>query len=579
MIEVRVSEDGMLAEVAVVPEMDEDLTEELVKNHLRLEGVQAGIDDDMIFKMLRDHLYGQMLPVAKGKPPVAGKDAYYTYTFEPDEDDRLPRIREDGSVDYSMVIKNVEQGALLAEYHPETNGNYGYNVFAKAIAPERGKALPPLLCKNVRKDENQYYAEKNGYVTMSENSIAIEGILEIDGDADFNSGDIKFNGDIHVRGSIVGGIRVWAEGSVIIDGVIEDARVTAGQDIIVSRGIHGQGTHKDGVLQKEDITVVDAKGNLTTKFIDHAFAKTGGDIIMDYAISSVIEAGGMVTARGTKGTIVGGTVSALKGVDTDKLGNQAELATEIKVGDNPKLGEAILAAKAQVKNLEEKLAGYPGDAKPDYLQKMLEVTRRQLWEAEQKKRENQIAPIIVHDIICSNVKLLLGTAWAPNMAGKNRLELRNINGRILCKPIGTYSRSELTVGIIDAQSEVVAVEKFRILVIDDDARLLRTVNGILAEDYQVAVAKNGAAARNYLQKRMVDLILLDYMMPDENGVEVLQSFRAWDKTENIPVVFLTGLSDKKKIMECLSLRPAGYIVKPVDREKLLTKLKAILGEK
>ena len=124
-----------------------------------------------------------------------------------------------------------------------------------------------------------------------------------------------------------------------------------------------------------------------------------------------------------------------------------------------------------------------------------------------------------------------------------------------------------------------AVEKSKVLVIDDDARLLRTVHGILEEYYHVAVAKNGASARQFLKKRMVDLILLDYMMPDENGVEVLKSLRAWNKTENIPVVFLTGLNDRKKIMECLSLRPAGYIVKPVDRTKLLAKLRAILGEK
>lgn len=579
MIEVAVSKDGMMAEVAVAPEADEPLTEEIIKDNLRLEGVQAGINDEEIARILRDSVFGVMVPVAKGKPPVAGKDAYYEYFFETDVDNGLPRIREDGSVDYSRVIMNVEAGDLLAKYYPETNGNFGYNVFAKTIAPEKGKPLPPLVCKNVRNEDNCYYADKSGYVTLHDNAISIEGILEINKDADYNTGDLRFNGDIHVSGNIAGGIKVWAEGNVIVDGVIEDAKVSAGKDIIVSRGIHGQGTNKDEEHPEADITSVEAKGDLKTKFIDHAFAKAGGDIVMDYSMNCSIEAGGKVTAHGSKGAIVGGSISALKGIEADKLGNHAELATDIKVGENPKMEEKVSTAKQQVKELEEKLANYPNDSKPDYLVKMLEVARKQWQEAEREKRMNLTAPIIVHDMIYPNVKMFLGAAWAPDMAGRNRLELRNINGRVLSKSIGGFTEKELTSYYVDSSAEVVAVEKFKILVIDDDARLLRTVHGILEEQYHVAVAKNGAAARQYLKKHMVDLILLDYMMPDENGVEVLKSLRAWNKTEKIPVVFLTGLSDKKKIIECLSLRPAGYIVKPVDREKILTKLRAILGEK
>ena len=240
-----------------------------------------------------------------------------------------------------------------------------------------------------------------------------------------------------------------------MDGVIEDAKVSAGKDIIVSQGIHGQGTHED--ISQEDITMVEAKGSLKTKFIDHAFAKAGGDILMDYALNCVIEAGGKVTAHGTRGVIAGGNISAFQGVEADKLGNQAELGTEIKVGESAKVEEMIAVARQKIKEVEEKLAGYPGDLKPEYLLKMLEITRKQMKEAEMTKWQSLTAPIIVHNMVYPNVKLLMGTAWAPDMTGKSRMELRNINGRILSKPIGAYTQEEITAHYVDSDAEVVAV--------------------------------------------------------------------------------------------------------------------------
>ena len=107
-----------------------------------------------------------------------------------------------------------------------------------------------------------------------------------------------------------------------------------------------------------------------------------------------------------------------------------------------------------------------------------------------------------------------------------------------------------------------------ILVVDDDPRVLRLIR-IYLEDYQVAVATSGRVAIKYLENKTVDLILLDYEMPGEDGVEVLKKLRANPKTKDIPVVFLTGVADKKRIQEVLKLNPQGYVLKPVLRNKLL----------
>ena len=115
-----------------------------------------------------------------------------------------------------------------------------------------------------------------------------------------------------------------------------------------------------------------------------------------------------------------------------------------------------------------------------------------------------------------------------------------------------------------------------ILVVDDDSRVLRLMKEYLAKRYDVATAINGKVALKFLETKETDLVLLDYEMPDENGASVLEKLRASEKTKDLPVVFLTGVTDKKKIREVLALRPQGYLLKPIDMEKLSSTIKGVL---
>ncbi len=66
-------------------------------------------------------------------------------------------------------------------------------------------------------------------------------------------------------------------------------------------------------------------------------------------------------------------------------------------------------------------------------------------------------------------------------------------------------------------------------------------------------------------------------MPDMNGAEVLKALRENPLTATIPVVFLTGVNDTAKIQKALRLKPNGYLLKPIDKNVLLSKIKEILG--
>jgi CheY-like chemotaxis protein len=120
-------------------------------------------------------------------------------------------------------------------------------------------------------------------------------------------------------------------------------------------------------------------------------------------------------------------------------------------------------------------------------------------------------------------------------------------------------------------------QKKHILIVDDDIRVLKMMKEVLKNEYDTAVAINGDIAMKFLENHGTDLILLDYMMPGENGKEVLERIRQNPQYYDIPVFFLTGMSDAEKVQECLALRPQGYMLKPVKQFELLRRVKEILG--
>ena len=117
-------------------------------------------------------------------------------------------------------------------------------------------------------------------------------------------------------------------------------------------------------------------------------------------------------------------------------------------------------------------------------------------------------------------------------------------------------------------------EKRKILIVDDDIKILRVMNAYLSNKYDVAIVKNGRGAMQYLRTNMPDLILLDYIMPMEDGPEVYRKIKLVDRLRKIPIFFLTGVSDSKKVRKALELKPEGYILKPIKRDQLIKRLES-----
>ncbi|MBN3906863.1 MAG: EAL domain-containing protein [Nostoc sp. NMS1] len=113
-----------------------------------------------------------------------------------------------------------------------------------------------------------------------------------------------------------------------------------------------------------------------------------------------------------------------------------------------------------------------------------------------------------------------------------------------------------------------------ILIVDDMADNLRVLSSILTkEGYNVRKALNWQMALTATQTVLPDLILLDIMMPEVDGYEICQAFKAWELTADIPVIFISALDDVFDKVKAFRVGGVDYITKPFEFQEVLVRVK------
>jgi CheY-like chemotaxis protein len=116
-----------------------------------------------------------------------------------------------------------------------------------------------------------------------------------------------------------------------------------------------------------------------------------------------------------------------------------------------------------------------------------------------------------------------------------------------------------------------------VMVVDDESLFRELIIDILEEsDFRATAAESGQLALNKLRIRPPNLILLDYQMPGLNGLDTLRKIKADSSLGNIPVIMLTGDSEKIIVRECIMAGAVDFIVKPSDRATLIEKIRSHL---
>lgn len=121
------------------------------------------------------------------------------------------------------------------------------------------------------------------------------------------------------------------------------------------------------------------------------------------------------------------------------------------------------------------------------------------------------------------------------------------------------------------------MSKQTILVVDDEQDLLDLIEyNLRQEGYNVLKAENGKDGIQAAKEHMPDLVLLDIMMPQMDGIEVCDRMREDPTLSHIPIIFLTARSDEKTEIEGLNKGADDFITKPISTSKLISRIKAVL---
>lgn len=338
-MEVRISEDQMCAYLTVPWANSHRYTVgELIKV-LMEQNVVYGVNQEAISRLIAEEMYDEEILVAEGTPVKKGDDGYYEFMFRTDIP-TVPQIRPDGSVDYRNVqfFEYIKAGDVVAVYHHATAGASGCTVTGRVLPAQNGLEQQVLTGKQIHADADNvtYVADASGKIELKDNEIVINNVLEVD-EVTYSTGNVRFEGSVHVKGNVSTGVLVEAGEDIVIDGNVEGATIRCGRNLLLKRGVLGGG-----------ICHIHAEGDITGKFFENADVYATGDISGNYILNCNTYAGGCVTILGRRGVVVGGYLQAVHGLSVQNLGNRAEVGTYIGLG----ISEAMLK---QRKILEEAL--------------------------------------------------------------------------------------------------------------------------------------------------------------------------------------------------------------------------------
>ncbi len=339
-VKYEVSKDRMTVTAFFYPpsEGGELIDEKEVLGSLAYRKITYGVQTETIHKFFQHREYCKEIVVASGKPVKQGHNAFVEMFFNKSLRPK-PTLREDGSVDYFHLnlINNVEEGQLLAQLHPEEQGEAGINVYGETIKPLAVKAGFIKYGANtiLSEDKMTLTAATAGHVTVKDQKITVSNVLTVE-NVDVSTGNIEYEGSVQVKGVVATNFSIKAGGNVVVKGIVEGATIEAGSDIILECGAKAGGN-------------ITAGGNIVAKFIENAHVTAKGGITAECILHSTVISGTEVNVTGKRGFIAGGKVIAADLIKAKILGSEMGTTTVVEVGADPQV-------KLRLKELQKSMA-------------------------------------------------------------------------------------------------------------------------------------------------------------------------------------------------------------------------------
>ncbi len=277
----------------------------------------------------------KMVKIAAAIPPKPGRDAEFSLEIEMDK--KAGELRADGSIDLRErnAVVSVNEGMLVARKKLVKKGKNGLNLFAKTIKAYDGRDLKITTDTSIRiemdEDNALYYAVRTGNVNFISNNLTITDIFKVNGDVNYETGNLDVKSALIITGSVLPGFKVQAHGNLEIKGGVENgAQIIAQSDLIIGHGIMGA-----------DSRII-VMGNLHAAFIQDAeILVRGNAVTASYAFNAVIRAFGSISIlkgqNKKSGRTAGGIICSSKEIQTSTAGSPSNAETTLAIKPEPEL--------------------------------------------------------------------------------------------------------------------------------------------------------------------------------------------------------------------------------------------------
>lgn len=295
------------------------------------------------------------LKIAECAFPTCGDDAAISFNVKCLDKMKLFDSSAPVAENIASLVEHVEMGRVVARIAPAEEGTEGTNVRGERIPPMKGKDIPFAIGAEMRVLPNGHdlVSLQNGALVRGETSLNIVPFYTVAGDLE-SAGDIRFSGNVLVTGNVHGPLSIQCE-DLFVQGNVEAATIFVGGDVYIGGGIIGK---KTGAIE--------ADGRIFARHASDATLRAFGDIVIKNSITySDVSANGCVSVTSERGSIVGGSVSALKGIVANSIGSDFGTYTATTVGKDFLTTSRLVAIERRIKEHETSLA------KMDMLKKKL----------------------------------------------------------------------------------------------------------------------------------------------------------------------------------------------------------------
>lgn len=410
-------------------------------------GITYGVRMDFLTRLGKQPIFNEWFRIAEGVPVQNGEKGSVEYLFDMKPEAKFTQD-ERGNIDFKElnIIKNVVKGEPLCNVIAPTEGIDGVDVFGNVIPSQDGKPIFVPVGSNtaLSEDGTQIIAAMDGYVALKNDRVVVENILTLK-DVDANTGNIQFNGSVVVSGDVKSGFSIVADNDVVVEGIVEDAFIKAGANVVLKKGANSRGCK------------IICGGSVKADFIENTKIEADGDVVADTIINADIRCSGEIRMEGKYACIMSGMCMAHKGISAKQIGNRTHVPTKIYLlGPN--------SVRNQVEILETKLdehektfeklgvlmeaantsASMSQFQRLEILEKTKESRKRLeeemgiIGEELDKCRELMNIPvgnIRVSQHMHTNVTIEIDGVVFVNSSPKDRCIISNESGRIVLKPM------------------------------------------------------------------------------------------------------------------------------------------------